>query len=65
MIKVNRLDGKNFILNAELIETVETTPDTLITLTNGNKFVVKESVEEIINKVIEYRKRVIEAKKTR
>ncbi|MBN6887171.1 flagellar protein FlbD [Cytobacillus horneckiae] len=42
MIKVSRLNGKPFILNAIYIETIESFPDTTITLTNGRKYVVKE-----------------------
>ena len=45
MIEVTRLKGKKMMINAELIETVEETPDTVITLTNGKKFVVSESAE--------------------
>ena len=41
MIKVSRLDGKEFVLNALLIETVESVPDTVVTLTNGRKYVVQ------------------------
>ncbi len=44
MIKVTRLNGKNFMLNAEIIETLEETPDTVITLVDGKKYVVKESL---------------------
>ncbi|KIL44893.1 flagellar FlbD family protein [Jeotgalibacillus soli] len=44
MIKVTRLNGKEFMLNAMYIETVESFPDTTITLTNGKKFIVKDSI---------------------
>ncbi|WP_433749751.1 flagellar FlbD family protein [Falsibacillus pallidus] len=47
MINVSRLNGKMFVLNALYIETVEAFPDTTITLTNGKKYVVKESVEQV------------------
>ena len=46
MIDVTRLNGKNFVLNAELIEVMEETPDTVITLTTGHKYVVKESLDD-------------------
>ena len=52
MIEVTRLKGKKMMINAELIETVEETPDTVITLTNGKKFVVSESAEEVTSLVI-------------
>lgn len=58
MIEVTRLNGKNVIINAELIETVEETPDTVVTLVSGKKFIVKESRQEIKNLVISYKKEV-------
>ncbi|MDD4569154.1 MAG: flagellar FlbD family protein [Tepidanaerobacteraceae bacterium] len=58
MIELTRMNGKMFVLNAELIETVESTPDTVVTLTTNRKLVVLDTKEEIINKVIQYKKRV-------
>jgi len=58
MIRLLKLNGSDFVLNAELIETVEATPDTVITTTNGKKLVVKDSIEEVIEKVIEYKKKI-------
>ncbi|MBP7175815.1 MAG: flagellar FlbD family protein [Thermoclostridium sp.] len=58
MIEVSRLNHKTFILNCDWIETVEATPDTVITLTNGKKYVVAEKVEQVIEKVIEYKQKV-------
>ncbi|NLN65581.1 MAG: flagellar FlbD family protein [Clostridiaceae bacterium] len=58
MIEVTRLNKKTFLLNCEWIETVEETPDTVITLTNGKKYVVSEKVEEVLQKVVEYKQRV-------
>lgn len=58
MIKVNRLNEKEFVINGELIMYIEKTPDTVITLTTGQKIVVKESVDEVIDKVIEYKSRI-------
>lgn len=54
MIKVSRLNGENFVVNCNLIEMVEANPDTVISLTTGHKLVVRESIDEIINKVIDY-----------
>jgi len=54
MIKVTRLNGKEFVLNAELIQFLEETPDTVITLLNHEKVVVKESVDEVVQRVIAY-----------
>ena len=61
MILIQRLNGEEFILNAELIESVESCPDTLVTLTNGKKLMVLSDHNEIINKVIDYRRRVYTA----
>lgn len=58
MIQVTRLKGASFVVNAELIESVESTPDTVITLTNGKKYVVSESCEDVVNLAIEYKRRI-------
>jgi len=63
MIKVRRLNGKEFVVNSDLILYVEETPDTVITLTTGQKVVVIESVDEIIDKVIEFKAKSIEYKR--
>ncbi|GAB6173429.1 flagellar FlbD family protein [Paradesulfitobacterium aromaticivorans] len=57
MIYVTRLNGKQLVLNADLIETMEETPDTVITLTGGNKYVVAEAAEVLIERVQEYHRR--------
>ena len=56
MIELTRLNGTQFSLNADLIEIVESTPDTVISLTTGRKFIVKESRQEVKNLVKLYRK---------
>ncbi|MBI4055954.1 MAG: flagellar FlbD family protein [Elusimicrobia bacterium] len=58
MINVTKLNGTAVTLNAELIETVEATPDTVITLVTGNRFVVRETLQEVTTRVLEYRKKV-------
>ncbi len=58
MIEVSRLNGKKFVLNCEWIRTIESTPDTLITLTTGEKYMVLEKTEEIIQRTMDYRKRL-------
>lgn len=58
MIKLRRLNGKEYILNVELIQTIEETPDTVITLVNGQKIVTLEGSDEVINKVIEYKRKI-------
>jgi flagellar protein FlbD len=59
MIMVTKFSGVEVALNADLIETVEATPDTVISLTNGKKMMVKETVDEIVERVIEYKRRVL------
>jgi flagellar protein FlbD len=56
MIKLSRLNGKEFVLNADLIEQIEATPDTVITLTNGKTVMVAESADQVIKKVLKYRR---------
>ncbi|WP_371368987.1 Swarming motility protein SwrD [Sporomusa rhizae] len=58
MIKVTKLKSqdRDFVVNAELIETIEETPDTVITLTSGKKLIVEESMDEIVRKVMDYRR---------
>jgi len=58
MIKVTHFNGRQLVINAELIQFVESTPDTVITLTTKEKILVRESVDEVIRRVIEYRRRI-------
>jgi flagellar protein FlbD len=59
MIKLTRLNHVPLIVNADLIEHVEVTPDTVVALTNGQKFMVLESAEEVVEKVIQFRKALL------
>ena len=56
MIEVTKINGVKVLVNPDLIELVEETPDTVLTLTTGRKIIVKESRQEIKNLVILYRK---------
>lgn len=58
MIRLTRLNGHEFVINCDHIETVEATPDTVITLSNEHKWVVRESPEEVIERVVAYKRRV-------
>ena len=58
MIYVSRLNWKTFAVNCDLIEFVEATPNTVISMTTGKKIVVAESIDEVIVKIIEYKKKV-------
>jgi flagellar protein FlbD len=57
MIKVHRLNGQEIIINSDLIETIESHPDTVISLYTGNKYLIKESVETVNQQIIEYKKK--------
>jgi len=59
MIELSRLNGKKFLLNAELVESVEAMPDTTIRLTSGKTYVVREGCEEVREALLQYRRSVI------
>lgn len=54
MITVTRLNGKQFVINAELIRTVEANPDTTIQLINGDHFIVRETMAQVVELAIDY-----------
>lgn len=56
MIKLTTLDNRPVVINAELIERVEEVPETVITLTSGKKLLVKDLVDEVVARVIQYRR---------
>ena len=58
MIRLTRINRALLVLNSDLIELVETTPDTMITLTTGQKIIVLETPEQVSEKVIEFRRRI-------
>ncbi|GAB4475476.1 MAG: flagellar FlbD family protein [Anaerolineales bacterium] len=58
MIRVTRFNGEIYFINAELIQSVEATPDTIITLVNHEKVVVRESLSQIIEEFINYQRLV-------
>lgn len=60
MILLTKLNEEKFTLNCELFETVFENPDTTIRLTNGHIFIVKESMEEVIEKTVDYKKEIFQ-----
>jgi flagellar protein FlbD len=60
MIELVKLNDQAIVLNSDLIEYIEATPDTMITMTTGRKLVVKDKVDEVVRKVIEYRRSIYE-----
>jgi flagellar protein FlbD len=63
MITLHKLNGAVVTINAELIESIEGSPDTVISLTTGNRYVVREKTAEVVDKIVEYRRQVNAAKK--
>lgn len=58
MIKVTRLNGETFYINPDLIEFIEETPDTVVSMITGRKIIIQETVPEVLEHILEYRKRI-------
>ena len=58
MIQLTRLNGQPIMVNADLIESVESTPDTVITLVSGNKLIVRDSMDAIQQSVIDFKRKI-------
>jgi flagellar protein FlbD len=58
MVQLTRLNHETFLLNCDLIEQIEITPDTVITLTNSHRLLVLETAEEVVRRVQEFRRSV-------
>lgn len=54
MIQLTRLDGNKFVLNADLICYIEALPDTYVTLTNGERLTVRETIDEVVRRAVAY-----------
>jgi len=62
VIELNRLHGNGtFLVNADLIETVEARPDTVVTLVNKHRYVVEDSVDAVVDRIVAYRARIADA----
>ena len=59
MIRLTRINHVGIVLNSDLIEHIEVTPDTVVTLTNGQKFLVLESPDDVVARVVDFRRRII------
>jgi len=59
MIELTRLNGNPMLLNSDLIKTAEASPDTMLTLINGEKLIVRENLSEVLERVLEYRARLL------
>ena len=58
MISLRRLNNQTIMVNADLIESLESTPDTVVTLTSGNKLLVRDSMGEIQAKIIDFKRQI-------
>jgi len=58
MIRLTRLNNRSLVVNSELIKFIENAPDTVITLVTGEKIVVLETAEEVMTRIVEYRRRL-------
>lgn len=58
MISITKLNKKELIINCDLIESIEANPDTTITMTNGHVFIVLETVDEVLENVIEFKNQI-------
>lgn len=58
MIGLTRLNGHAIVVNSDLIKTIEATPDTMLTLINGDRIMVAESIDVVVSKAVEYARRV-------
>ncbi len=61
MIRLTRLNHVPLVLNSDLIEHIEVTPDTVISLTNGQKIMVLESAEQVVERVIQFRRTILQS----
>ena len=59
MIELTRLNGRSMVVNSDLIKTAEASPDTMLTLINGEKLIVREEIDEVVEKVLTYRARLL------
>jgi len=60
LITLTRLNQVEVVINCDLIESIESTPDTIVTLTTSKKLSVRESVDDVVSKVVAYKKRLAE-----
>jgi len=60
MIPLTRLNGQPLLVNSDLIKLIENTPDTVISLTNSEKIVVRETGEQILERIVQFRRRVLD-----
>jgi flagellar protein FlbD len=60
VIRVTRINNTPIVLNSDLIEQIEMVPDTMIALTNGQRLFVQETAEEVVDRIVEFRRKILE-----
>jgi uncharacterized protein YlzI (FlbEa/FlbD family) len=60
MIRLTRLNNQSLIVNSDLIKFIEAAPDTVLTLVNGEKIIVRESGQQILEQIVEFRRRLLD-----
>jgi flagellar protein FlbD len=58
VISITKLNDKELVINSDLIESIEATPDTTITMTTGRKLIAKDSVDDLMQKIIDFRRNI-------
>jgi flagellar protein FlbD len=58
LITITKLNDKEMVINSDLIESIEAMPDTTVTMTTGRKYIIKTSIDEMLEKVIEFRRQI-------
>jgi flagellar protein FlbD len=59
MIRLTKINGQEFLINSDLMEFIETTPDTIITLTTGKKVIVMETADVVVDRIIEFKSKAL------
>lgn len=59
MIRVTRINNDSVVINSDLIEHIEMVPDTMIALTNGHRLFVKETADEVVDRIVDFRRRIL------
>ena len=59
MIELTRLNGRPLVVNSDLIKTAEASPDTMLTMINGEKLIVREGIAEVVERILNYRARLL------
>jgi len=59
MIELTRLNGNRMVLNSDLIKTIESSPDTMLTLINGEKLIIRDEIEDVVERVLAYRAQLL------